>query len=373
MPLWKRLGFLFVFVVPALMPAAAWLGAHTGRHDLMAWFPLFFLFVLLPVADYGLGHDPRNPTPHEMRAMEADGGTGRWFKAMTLAALPAQLGVMAWSGWYFAHADFGAVGIAGWLLSQGIVGGVLAINVAHELIHKDTAPERIAGGLLLTSVGYHGFKIEHVRGHHVHVSTPEDASSARFGQSLWHFLPRALLRNTANAWRLETQRLAKQGRPWWHRDNELLRWTALWLAMLVAFAQWLGAMGVVYFLAQGFFAACALEIINYIEHYGLERRRLADGRYERTTHLHSWNSDYLLSNLLLFHLQRHSDHHETPRRRYQSLLHHADSPQLPGGYAAMFLLALCPPLWFRIVDPRVRRFRDGVGAGEAAPASADGA
>jgi alkane 1-monooxygenase len=353
MPLWKRFGFLFVFVVPALMPAAAWLGARSGHPELMAWFPLFFLFVLLPVADYGLGHDPQNPTADEAKHLEVDG----WFRLMTLAALPVQLGVLVWSGWHFVQADFGPAGIAGWLLSQGIVGGVLAINVAHELIHKDTTLERGAGGLLLTSVGYHGFKIEHVRGHHVHVSTPEDASSARFGQSLWHFMPRALVRNTSNAWRLETQRLAKQGRRWWSFDNELIRWSLLWLAMIVAFSLWLGALGFVFFLVQGFFAACSLEIINYIEHYGLERQRHADGRYERTTHLHSWNSDYLISNLLLFHLQRHSDHHETPRRRYQNLLHHADSPQLPGGYAAMFLLALCPPLWFRIVDPRVRAFR----------------
>lgn len=356
MSLWKRLGFLVVFVVPALMPAAAWLGAWSGRPDLMAWFPLFFLFVLIPIADYGLGHDPRNPDPAEAQALEED----RWFRWLTLAALPAQLGVLVWSGGHFAQAGFGPVGIAGWLLSQGIVGGVLAINVAHELIHKDTAHERIAGGLLLTSVGYQGFKIEHVRGHHVHVSTPEDASSARFGQSLWHFLPRALVRNTANAWRLEAARLAKLGKAWWSPDNELIRWSLLWLALAAAFALWLGPQGLLFFLAQGFFAACALEIINYIEHYGLERRRGADGRYERTTHLHSWNSDYMLSNLLLFQLQRHSDHHETARRRYQALLHHADSPQLPGGYATMFLLALVPPLWFRIIDPRIADFRAAI-------------
>ena len=356
MPLWKRLGFLFVFVVPALMPAAAWLGALTGRPELFAWFPLFFLFVLLPLADYALGHDPRNPSAEDARALERD----RWFMWLTLAAVPAQGALLLWSAWHYAHAGFGLAGSIGWLLSQGIVGGVLAINVAHELIHKDTALERGAGGLLLTSVGYHGFKIEHVRGHHVHVSTPEDASSARFGQSLWHFLPRALLRNTRNAWALEAQRLGKLGKPWWSAQNELLRWSLLWAAFACGFWLWLGAVGLGFFVVQGFLAACSLEIINYIEHYGLERRRLDGGRYERTTHLHSWNSDYLLSNLLLFHLQRHSDHHETARRRYQALIHHADSPQLPGGYAAMFLLALCPPLWFRVVNPRVRAFRSAV-------------
>ena len=135
-----------------------------------------------------------------------------------------------------------------------------------------------------------------MRGHHVHVSTPQDASSARFGQSLWHFLPRALLRNTANAWRLEAARLARLGKRWWHWRNELLGWTAPWLALAAAAWAWLGGAGLAAFLVQGVVAACALEIINYIEHYGLERRRLADGRHERTTHLHSWNSDYALTN-----------------------------------------------------------------------------
>jgi alkane 1-monooxygenase len=348
MPIWKRLGFLLVFVVPALMPAAHALGAATGRHDAAAWFPLFFLFVLVPVLDHALGHDPRNPPAN---ALEGD----RWFAVPTLLAVPVQLALLAWSVQVFARAPFAPVGELGWLLSQGVVGGVLAINTAHELIHKDTRLERAAGGVLLASVGYHGFKIEHVRGHHVHVSTPADASSARYGESLWRFLPRALVTNTLNAWRLEAARLRRAGRRVLSARNEMLGWTVLWLAFAAAAFAVAGSRGIVFFLVQGVFAACSLEIINYIEHYGLERRRLADGRYERTTHLHSWNSDFLLSNLLLFHLQRHSDHHETPRRRYQALLHHADSPQLPGGYASMFVLALLPPLWFRVMDPRVPR------------------
>lgn len=354
MPRWKSLGFLLVFVVPALMPAAAWLGAHAGHADAAAWFPLLFLFVLLPLADYAIGHDPRNPDASQMAALEND----RWFRTLTLLALPVQIWLLAWSGRHFAEAGFGPLGAAGWLLSQGVVGGVLAINTAHELIHRDNRLERGAGGLLLATVGYHGFKVEHVRGHHVHVATPADASSARLGQSLWHFLPRALLRNTANAWRLEAARLHRRGLPWWHWRNELIGWTAAWLALAGAFAWTLGGKGLLFFLAQGFFAACSLEVINYVEHYGLERRRLPDGRHERPTRLHSWNSDYVLSNLLLFQLQRHSDHHETPRRRYPALLHHPESPQLPGGYATMFVLALVPPLWFRAIDPRVRAFRD---------------
>lgn len=349
----KRLAFLLVFMVPALMPAAAWLGVATGRSDLLAWFPLFFLFVLLPTADYALGHDPVNVAPEQERATSQSA----WFRGLTLACLPVHLAVLAWSAYWFSQAGFGPVGVAGWLLSQGVVGSVLAINTAHELIHKDGRLEPLVGGLLLASVGYHGFKIEHLRGHHVHVSTPEDASSARLGQSLWHFLPRAMWRNTLNAWRLEARRLRGLGLPALHWRNEMIGWTAVWLVLGALFLAWLGPVGLAFFVLQGLFAAGSLEIINYIEHYGLERRRDANGRYERTTHLHSWNSDYALSNLLLFQLQRHSDHHAFPKRRYAILRHQPDSPQLPGGYAAMYLLALVPPLWKRVVDPRVLEFR----------------
>lgn len=353
MPTRKALAFLLVFVVPALMPAAAWLGTATGRPDLMAWFPLFFLFVLLPTLDYALGHDPVNvPADRERKVAQSP-----WFKALTLACLPVQLAVLAWSAAWFVAADFGPAGIAGWLLSQGVVGGILAINTAHELIHKDGRLEPAVGGLLLASVGYHGFKIEHLRGHHVHVSTPEDASSAPLGMSSWRFVPRALVLNTRNAWRLEARRLRGLGLPALHWRNEMVGWSAAWLAMAAGIAAWLGPVGLAFFLAQGLAAAGSLEVTNYIEHYGLERRRGADGRYERTTHLHSWNSDYALSNWLLFQLQRHSDHHAYPKRRYAILRHHADSPQLPGGYAAMFVLALVPPLWHRVMDPRVRAFR----------------
>lgn len=349
----KALGFLLVFLVPAQMPIAAWLVEHTAWPNAMTWYPLFFLFVMLPAMDYLLGHDPANVPADAERGVALN----PWFKLMTLMALPVQLALIAWSGHWFVNARLDWFGMAGWLLSQGLVGGILAINTAHELIHKDGRVERLAGALLLTSVGYHGFKVEHLRGHHVHVATPEDASSARFGQSLWHFLPRALLRNTANAWKLESQRLRQGGRSPLSAGNELLWWSTLWLLLACGFFFALGPKGLAFFLLQGLFAAGSLEIINYIEHYGLQRRPLADGRYERTTHLHSWNSDFALSNLMLFQLQRHSDHHAFPKRRYAILRHHEDSPQLPGGYSAMFVLALCPPLWRRVIDPRVIAFR----------------
>ena len=353
MPRLKALGFLLVFVVPALMPLEAWLGVASGQVDAAAWFPLVFLFVLLPIFDRLLGHDPHNVAPADEVAVSAS----RWFVALTLLAVPVQAALLAWSAAWFSRSGLGPVGMVGWVLSQGVVGGILAINTAHELIHKSTRHERIAGGLLLTSVGYHGFKVEHLRGHHVDVATPRDASSARRGQSLYAFLPRALLHNTIAAWRLEATRLRGLGLPPWHWRNELAGWTVLWIALVAAFAAWLGGAGLVFFLAQGVVAAGSLEVINYVEHYGLERRPLGDGRYERVNPAHSWNSDFALSNLMLFQLQRHSDHHAHPKRRYAVLRHRPEAPQLPAGYAAMFVLAWCPPLWRRLVDPRIDAHR----------------
>lgn len=349
----KPLGYLLVFVVPALMPFSAWLIARGASPDLAAWFPIFFLFVLLPTIDYAVGRDGSNPAD-EAAIARLEGQV--YFRVLTWLCLPVQVALVLWSAWAFAHLPLGPIGLLGWLLSQGVVSGVLGINVAHELIHKRARGEAWAGGLMLSTVCYGGFKIEHVRGHHVHVSTPEDASSAPFGASVYGFIGRALIRNTRNAWRLEAQRLSQLGLPALHWRNEWLWWTAISASFAVGLGLWLGATGVVFFLTQSLFAALSLEIINYVEHYGLRRQRLSDGRYERPTHLHSWNSNYLISNWMLFQLQRHSDHHEHARRRYQALVHYEASPQLPGGYSAMFVLALVPPLWHRIIDPRVRAF-----------------
>jgi len=262
----------------------------------------------------------------------------------------------------FVELPFDATGRVGWILSTGILGGILAINPAHELIHKAGWVERAAGGVLLASVGYHGFKIEHVRGHHVHVATEHDASTARLGESAYGFVPRALLRNARRAWALEAGRLREAARSPWSWRNEMIGWTTLWLLLGAVLAATFGVAAAAFYLAQGLGAAATLEVINYIEHYGLQRRLAAPGRYERVTHLHSWNASQRLSNWLLFNLQRHSDHHAHARRAYPLLQHHDDSPQLPAGYAAMYVLALLPPLWRRIMDPRARAARESAAA-----------
>ncbi|WP_295720112.1 alkane 1-monooxygenase [uncultured Halovibrio sp.] len=352
----KRYAYLLVLVVPAIAAWVTWQLTQGGNTLFWAWFPALFIFGFIPILDYIIGKDPANPDEE----VEVPDMTKDWYyRALTLVCVPIHLAVVIYAGWAFATVEMGLAAQIGWLVSIGVVGGIMAINIGHELIHKDTKLETWIGGLALASVTYAGFKVEHIMGHHVHVSTPDDASSSRYNQGVYAFLLQAFPRNFMNAWRLEAKKLRRKGRNPWGPANELIWWYAISALFAVAFTVALGWTGLVFFLAQSFFAAATLEVINYIEHYGLHRRVQENGRFERVTPAHSWNSNYLLTNLFLFHLQRHSDHHAFPRRRYQVLRHYDESPQLPGGYAAMFVLALVPPLWKKVMNPRVEAYYEG--------------
>ena len=353
----KKVGY-WIWLVPVLgVPLSHHWSLGSAHADAWAYLVVGVVFGLIPLLDLLVGRDPANPDEAvQVPAMEQQA----YYRVLSLASVPLLLGMLVWAGWVFVdYQAWSWVGRLGWLLSVGTVMGAIGITVAHEFIHKDPALEQNAGGLLLAAVCYAGFKIEHVRGHHVHVSTPEDASSSRFGQSLYAFLPHAYRHNFSNAWALEAQRLKRKGLPALHWRNELIAWYLISGLFLAGFSLAFGALGALFFLGQAFVALTLLEIVNYVEHYGLHRRKQADGRYERTNPTHSWNSNYLLTNLFLFHLQRHSDHHAYAKRRYQVLRHFDDSPQLPNGYAGMIVLALFPPLWRAVMDPRVRAFYAG--------------
>jgi len=361
----KKFGYLLV-LLPLTLPVAAYLiGRFTGHWDLAAFYTPLWFFVLIPLADALIGKDPANPAEADEARLSADG----YYRALTLACLPWFAALLLWGAWVFATAPFSWLGMVGWVLSMGCVGGVAAINTAHELIHKPTRLERAAGGVLLSLVGYGSFKVEHIYGHHVHVATPRDGSTAAQGESVYRFVLRALRHNPRRAFQLEREARARRGLPPGAWRGELALWSMLSLlaAGACAFvAAWFGGaawwLGVVYFVGQGLAAIALLEVINYIEHYGLARRPVGEGppeRYERVDVTHSWNSNFALTNLLLFQLQRHSDHHAHATRRYQALRHFDDSPQLPAGYAAMIVLAALPPLWRRVMDPRVEAYRQG--------------
>lgn len=353
----KRFGFLLPLTIPTL-PAQGWWLAQRGvvSPDLAAWFAVVTIFVMLPLLDLVVGSDVVNPTDDESRAL----GRDPFYRALLLACVPLQLASLAFGAWAFAHWDLGPLGELGWIVSVGSVTGAVAINVAHELIHKYARLDQWAGGVLLASAAYPGFKIEHVRGHHVDIGTPKDNTTARLGQPLYAYLLVAFRTNFAKAWRFERERLAAIGRPAWHWRNELPWWYGLTALIALGCLVLGGPAGVAFFVAQAIFGVALLETVNYIEHYGLERKRLPDGRYEPVGPRHSWDSSSRLTNFYLFQLQRHADHHRYARRPYQILRHTPAAPQLPAGYSAMILIALVPPLWFRVMNRRAEAARRAV-------------
>lgn len=351
----KKYSYLIAMVPLLLPPLLLAAGKATDLVNLFAWGVPVVVFGIIPVLDMLLGKDGMNPD-EETEVPVMNGET--FYRAITLGWVAAFAVLLVWGMATLASGVFSVAGAMGWIVSIGVVGG-LGINVAHELIHKDGRLETWAGGFLLSLVCYAGFKVEHLRGHHVHVSTPEDASSSRYNQSLYEFLPQAYVRNFLNAWKLEAQRLQRKGHQVVSWRNELIWWYSISALVGIGFTLAFGWLGAAFFLGQSFFAFTLLEVVNYLEHYGLHRRKLDNGRYERTTPEHSWNSNYFLTNVFLFQLQRHSDHHAFAKRRYQVLRHHDIAPQLPAGYSAMIVLAMVPPLWKRVMNPRVEAYYRG--------------
>jgi alkane 1-monooxygenase len=313
-------------------------------HDTWAWYPLFVILVPVSILDYLIGKDTTNGPPS---------ATPAYFRWLTLACVPMQIGVLLIAAHFFVTAPLTWVGMVGWVMSVGFISGIIAINVGHELIHKNSRLERTAGGIILATTSYGTFKVEHVLGHHMWVATDRDASSAKRGQSVYTFVPYAIIHNALNAFKLASASLKRRGYSVWSWRNELWWWSGVTIALSALLGAAFGPMAVVFFFAQSLVAIVSLEIINYIEHYGLRRKIAANGRAEKVSPMHSWNSSYFLTNAFLFQLQRHSDHHANAARRYQTLEHHDAAPQLPGGYGAMMMLTLVPPLWRAVIHPRI--------------------
>lgn len=353
-PFDRRLGWLVLLQFLCLPLAGHALGESTGSPLAGNLLTPFWIFIAFPLLDAWIGIDKRNPGHDEERELIED----RRYRLLPLAALPAYALMLLWAAPSFNRlTTTDPMAALAFAVSVGIVGGAIGITFAHELIHKPGGLERNAGGMLLSLVAYGGFKIEHIFGHHVDVATPRDISTARLGQSAYAFLLRALLLNPVRAWQLAGRRMGKRGLPAWHWRNEMYLWHGLTLGLAAAMTAWVGTSGLVFFALQAFVAVTLLELVNYVEHYGLLRQQRADGSYERVTPRHSWNDSHRLSNHALLNLQRHSDHHAFAARRYQVLRHHEDAPQLPAGYASLVLLALIPPLWRHVMDPRVAAWR----------------
>ena len=329
----------------------AWFGAWLTGFGIFWWLGPILTFIVLPILDQVVGPDADNPPASALVLLEDD----RFYRWATYLYLPIQylsLGLACWlwsGGGWVVLAPVDRVGL---MVTVGGIGGI-AINAAHELGHQRAKSEQRLSKIALAQACYGHFFVAHNRGHHVHVATPADPASSRLGEGLWAFIPRSAMGSVRVAWQLERRRLAKSGRPAWSLRNDALHAWLMTVALFGALAVAFGTDVLPWLIGQAIVGVCLLEAINYLEHYGLRRQLRADGRYERVRPSHSWNNNTVVANLLLFHLQRHSDHHAHPLRRYQALCHDDEAPQLPAGYGAMLLLAGFPPLWRRVMDPRV--------------------
>jgi alkane 1-monooxygenase len=324
--------------------------AHLLGATHLAWFwvPVLVFYVVVPLADLLIGEDLTNPPEEAVPALEAD----PYYRAVLHAALPVLWATLLLNVGFLATHELPWGAWVATVLSTGAILG-FGLNLGHELGHKrEWLPRKLA--LFTTALGGYGhFSIEHNRGHHRHVSTPEDPASAKMGESIWRFALREMPGAFVRAWHLEADRLRRQGHSPWHPGNEILQAGAFTLALHGGMTVLFGTGVLAVMVPVALWGAFQLTSANYVEHYGLLRRRGPDGRVEPCQPHHSWNSNHLVSNLVVFQLQRHSDHHAHPARSYQTLRDFPDLPRLPSGYFGMFLLAYVPPLWFRVMDPRV--------------------
>ncbi|WP_424831676.1 alkane 1-monooxygenase [Ruegeria sp.] len=283
----------------------------------------------------------------------------RWHILLTNIWAPIQFLTLYGLIWYVTRSDLSGLEKFGIFFSMGVISGTVGINYSHELMHQKGRFERWLGDILLAMVLYSHFRSEHLLVHHRYVGTPRDPVTARYNEGFHRFYPRVLRESLLSAFRAEREKLARKDRRWSDAANPFWRYWGLQGAMVLLALLIGGWSGLVLFLIQAGTAIWQLELVNYVEHYGLTRKYLGDGKYEHVSPRHSWNASQKASNWLLINLQRHSDHHHKPNRRFPLLQHHSQdaAPQLPYGYPVMTVAAMIPPLWRRVMNPRVRAWR----------------
>lgn len=314
----------------------------------MAWIGPILIHMVIPTLDRIIGEDTNNPPEDVIRKLEAD----PYYARIVKSYIPVQY-LVTFIGAYLATRKgvplSDQLGIA---LSVGVINGV-AINTAHELSHKHDKVDQLLSLAALAPTGYGHFRVEHPYGHHKRAATPEDPASSKMGETFWEFLPRTVIGSFKSAIEIETRRLQRKGKGFWTTENELLQGWAMSAGLYATLVTIFGKKVIPFIAIQAVYGFGLLEVINYVEHYGLKREDLGNGKYARTMPEHSWNSNNIVTNLFLYQLQRHSDHHAYPTRSFQALRHFEDAPQLPGGYASMILPAYIPSWWFKIMDQRV--------------------
>jgi len=344
----KRYWYWLSFLMP-LAPVISVYFAIEFEQGLWLWFTPVLFYIIVPMLDYIFGNDESNPDEQLVKRLT---GERYYVHIMILTTLMHWVSLIAMA-YAISHYEWGWLNIVGGSVSAGIING-LALVAGHEMGHKvKDRTQIVCSKLLLACSGYGHFCIEHNKGHHKDVATPEDPASSRFGESIYQFVIREIPGALRRAWSLEKTRLKRQGRSEWSLSNEIVHTDLITIFAYALMFFFFGPIMIPFLAIAAVFGWWQLTCANYVEHYGLLRLKGADGRYERCQPHHSWNSNHKVSNLILLHLQRHSDHHAYPTRPYQVLRDYVDVPTLPSGYPWMFVVAMFPKAWFSIMDPKV--------------------
>jgi len=343
----KKYLWLLSVIAPFAAPLGPIMYLVTG-HTPWLWVFLAFFYIGLPVLDYVFGEDKQNPPEQAVPQLE----NTTYYKVITYLLVPIITFGFLFNVIFLATHDLHWIH---WLAVAITTGALLGfgLNLGHEMGHKKRKLDKALALFTLSLGGYGHFSVEHNRGHHRDVATPEDPATSRMGEHIYEFMLREIPGAFKRAWHLEGERLERAGKSRWNIGNEILQAGAMTLVLYTALIATFGLPMVPVLAVVAFWGAFQLTSANYIEHYGLMRQKLPNGQYERCAPHHSWNSNHLVSNLVVFQLQRHSDHHANPARSYQSLRDFPELPSLPSGYFGMFLIAYVPPLWFAVMNPRL--------------------
>ncbi len=336
---WKDYKYLLAYIIPLSGIFSLLKGGQ------FSFTTVVIAFVLLPVLDSIVPSSKLNLSLEEKKQKELN----KYFDALLLINLPL---VYITAFYFFQNLivkELSLLEHIGMTLSTAIVFTTAGINVAHELGHKPEKYNQVISKLLLLPSLYMHFFIEHNRGHHLKVGTDADPASAKKNENVYFFILRSVSGQWMDAWRIEKKRVGT----FFGMNNQMFQITLATIAVLLTMGLCFGLSIVLNFILVAVISFLHLEIINYVEHYGLRRKKLGNGRYEKVKAHHSWNSNHELGRIMLYELTRHSDHHYKAAKKYQTLDHHDESPQLPYGYPASLLLSLLPPLWFKVMNKRI--------------------
>ena len=339
---------VFKYFSPLILYLGAWRAfSITGWQ---VWMPLVYGFVLIPLLELMIKPDPTNMDATEEELAKKN----KAYDILLYVIVLLQYLLLSKFLYSILHDQLIWYDVAGRIAVMGLLCGVFGINVGHELGHRANIFEQTLAKMLLLTSQYMHFFIEHNKGHHKRVATPEDPSSARYGEMIYTFYLRTIIFSYISAWEIAKRDVKKKGKPVFSLYNEMIQFTLIQIGFTGVILFAFGWLVLIYYLIAALIGILLLETVNYIEHYGLNREISDDGKYERAMPEHSWNSDHIIGRLMLFELSRHSDHHYLASRKYQVLRHHDDSPQMPTGYPGMMILSLIPPAWFYVMNKKIK-------------------